>query len=140
MKEKVSPQPRLIDGLLPEELEPYLNVPGWRIWRHTIFDQGTYLKALETAATKPLALNVIPDGMGYFEVWDRNEEGREVKTSILFRGSDTFDRPGFLLEPLSEEEVYRIDEQGKLPRPSRTVDKTVELFREGDFRKLFEGS
>jgi len=133
-----SPQPRRIESLQQEELDHFYAVPGWRIWSRSIFSRGEYREAFEQAAAKPLAIMVAPDRPGYQRLWDRQEINQTAKIPSFFRGSGTFDRPSFLLEPLTGEEVQRIDEVGETSGPVGSIDKSNEIFRPGDLRKIFE--
>lgn len=107
------PQPRNIESLLPEEQDQFLAVFGWRIWIISIFSGKEYKRPVQ-AAVKPLAIMIRPDRFGYQVVWDRYEENQPAKTPKSFRGPDIPDRPSFLLEPLTEKEVQKLDEQGKV--------------------------
>lgn len=137
-KAPIRPTPRSIEDLQQHEYEQYLAVPGWRIWSISIFSSEKYERAFNQAAKKPLAIRIYHDRLGYQEVWDRREVNRRAKTPIFFRGSGSFDRPSFLLEPLTEEEVKIIDEHGEAPGPIGSKDKSNELFQSSDLRDVLE--
>lgn len=128
--------PRNTDQLKPFELAMCLSVPGWRIWQRSIFESQEYGEAAELAESKPLALCFAVDGKGHQDIWDKYMEvtGREIP--IIFRDSATFDRPSFVLEPLTIEEVRIIDENGEAPGPLGSVDKPNEILRPNDLKRI----
>lgn len=137
--EKLIEEPGLreIDSLKPEEQEQYLAVPGWRIWLRSIWDyqDPEYSEAINEAETKPLALVVCrDDSSAYPLLADKYYQSRGKPRPPLF---GTRDLPSFLLEPLSEEEVRRIDESGEVPAPLGTIDKPNEILHPAELRELF---
>lgn len=103
-----------LDSLPPNQYEKYLKVPGWRILESTIFDSEEQQQTIKKAESKALTLRVHVDGKGYQKIWTKYDEIRGVATSSLFRGTGTFDRPGFLLEPISDEEINEGNEEDML--------------------------
>lgn len=131
------PQPRNIDTLQPAELEQYYAVPGWRVWSRSIFaNNKDYRTAFDQAAEKPLALICHERNRGYGTLYHWEADTQDKPRLPLF--ANGLDMPSFLLEPLSEDEVKRIDEQGETPDPLRSIDKPNELFRPEDLRRIAE--
>lgn len=129
------PQPRKIETLRPGEQDQFLAVPSWWIWIISRFSGEEYKKAFDQAAAKPSAIMIYPDRFGYQEVWDKYEEDFPAKTPRGFRGPSILERPSFLLEPLTEEEVQRIDGQGKVS--GQNGFRQNGLFKPEDLRKIF---
>jgi len=137
------PQSRDIDSLQPEEYQRYYQVPGWRIWERNISDALSERSeerktALETIEANPLALAVRTDGKGYYYVDNKMDEitGRHI--SILFNGPGTFDRSWYMLEPLTAEQVSKIDEEGEASGPLGSTDKPHEILRPEDLKNILE--
>lgn len=136
------PQPRAIESIRPEERGQLYGVVAWRIWDHSIFSgwDKEYAKAYDEAAGKPLAIQIQPDKLGYYTVWNRHEINSKHKTPLLACDPGVLDRPSFLLEPLTTKEVARIDELGEAPGPIGSTDRSNELFRSNDLKNIFERS
>lgn len=129
---------RNIESLQAEEWDQFYAVPAWRIWIINTFSPREYRLAFDQAATRPSAIIIHPGRPGYQRVWDRYEVNRPAKTPLVFRGPGTLDLPSFLLEPLTEEEVEKINKDGRVPGPSGSVDKLNEFFKPEDLRKILD--
>ncbi len=132
-------RPRDIGSIQPDEYDQYCVVLGWRIWKRNIHTNQKYFEAAEEAAKKPQTLRIPLDGKGYQFIWNKTEVGQPVKIPALFRGTGTFDRPHFLLEPLTDDEVAVIDQNGVGPGPLGSTDKPQELLRPVELRRIFAG-
>lgn len=132
-------KPKSISELSSEEREDYFNVPGWRVWPRNIFSRDEYIEAAREAEEKPLAL-LSHQGEGgegydlYNTLLGRLQKAQNIP--IIF-GRGSTDLPSFLLEPLTEEEVQRIDDEGEAPGPLGSTDRPKELLRPNDLRALF---
>lgn len=125
-----------VDSVEPQEWEKYLAVPAWRVWTRGIFEKDAYRNAADEVEANELALRSSQ--------FDRGEAKRLYNIllgmhhrvhhipSIFGRGS--FDLPSFVLEPLNEDQVGRIDEDGQAPGPLGSVDKPDELLRPDTFK------
>jgi hypothetical protein len=134
------PQPRDIASLCVDEIPKYCAVPGWRVWPLGMFSKRLYTEAARIASVKPLALKStqFDPGKGlqlYNELYKRYRKANRLP-SIFGRGS--FDLPYFILEPLTEEEVRRIHEEGQATRPLSSIDKPEELIRPEDLQRILD--
>ena len=124
--EKSKQTPHTTDSLHPNEYEKYIKVQGWIIWQKNLFDSEDYRKEVKEVETNPMTLKVLIDGKGYYQVWDRYQEitGRKIPSFMM--GAGTFDRPSFILQPLTEEEFLKFEEKNKLS----------EVFQKSEFGKI----
>lgn len=133
------PEHRDTDDIRPEEQKEYLAVPGWRIWKQTVHGRPSpeWNAALAEVETKLLTLAVRVDGRGHSYVDTRYEEITGRTLPGIFK-ANSFDRPLYIIEPLTEEEVDAIDTQGEAPGPLGTTDKPHKLLRPADLQAIFE--
>lgn len=136
MQESPSQMPRDIDSIFPNEWKKYCAVLGWRIWALTE-NSALYPEAMALADSKPLTLKsrVTDQGRG-FKLYDLLLTRYRPAYQDIF-GRESIKMPDFFLEPLSEDEVRRIDEERQVPGPHETTDHPHELLRPEDLIKVF---
>lgn len=120
-----------IQELNEKERIEYLKVKGWRIWTWSIFGNRNYHEALKKVRENPKALIVsIYDG-GLYDFLDEKTIG-----GVMPFKYGSFDVASYVLDPLSDEEVNRIDESGEAPGPLGSVDRPEELLRPHELDKF----
>lgn len=140
--------PRHINTVRAEEADQYLAITGWRIWVRNIFDGlspkgAEYLAGANDAGAKDLALICSQFGRGYAYVYrkldaiERALHPNRPRLPFGGPGSGATDMPWYLLEPLTQEEVAKIDELGEVPGPVGSIDRPDELLRPDELQRIF---